>query len=137
MTSRTQTPVVVDTNVVSYIYRNDPIASQYTQQMRNHRAVISFQTYEELLFGVLIANWGQRRRDQLFSYVEATYEIVGYYLELVNICARLRAASRNRGQELSVADTWIAATAIWLDCPLLSHDKDFGNPPDLQVIRFG
>lgn len=136
MTSSTQTAVVVDTNVVSYIYRNDPIASQYIQRMRNHRAVISFQTYEELLFGVLIANWGQRRRDQLFSYIEATYEIVGYDLELVNICARVRANSRGMGRELSVADAWIAATAIWLDCPLLAHDRDFGNSPDLQVIRF-
>ena len=136
MTSLMQPAVVVDTNVVSYVYRNDPIASRYIQRMKNHRAVISFQTYEELLFGVLIANWGQRRRDQLFNYVEATYEVVGYDLELVNICARVRADSRGRGSELSVADAWIAATAIWLDCPLLAHDKDFGNPPDLQVVRF-
>ena len=137
MTSRTQTPVVVDTCVVSYIYDNNPIASQYIQRMRNHRAVISFQTYEELLFGVLIANWGPRRKGELFRYVDTTYEMVGYDLELVNISARLRTDSRKRGRELSVADAWIAATAIWLDCPLLSHDKDFGNPPDLQVIRFG
>jgi predicted nucleic acid-binding protein len=136
MTSQAQTPVVVDTNVVSYIYRNDPIASQYIQRMKNHRAVISFQTYEELLFGVLVKSWGQRRRDELFQYVDTTYEMVGYDRELVNICARLRADSRSRGMELSIADAWIAATAIWLDCPLLAHDRDFGNPAELQVVRF-
>lgn len=136
MISRTQTPIVVDTNVVSYIYRNDPIASHYIRRMKNHRAVISFQTYEELLFGVLVRNWGQCRRDELFRYVDATYEMVGHDRELVNICARVRADSRGRGMELSVADAWIAATAIWLGCPLLAHDKDFGNPPDLQVVRF-
>ena len=136
MTSETQTPVVVDTNVVSYIYRNDPVGSRYIKRMKNHRAVVSFQTYEELLFGVLVTNWGQRRRDELFQYVDATYEMVGYDLELVNICARLRADSRRRGRELNTADAWIAATAVLLNCPVLSHDRDFGNLPDLQVIRF-
>ena len=32
MTFRTQTPVVADTNVVSYIYREEPIASRYIQR---------------------------------------------------------------------------------------------------------
>ena len=136
MTPRTPTPVVVDTNVVSYIHNNDSIAVPYTARMRNHRVVISFQTYEELQFGVLIRNWGQRRRDLLFQYVDSSYEIIRYDLELLKICAHLRAESRRRGRELKVPDAWIAATAVWLDCPLLSHDRDFSGLPDLQVVRF-
>lgn len=46
-------PIVVDTNVVSYIYRAEPVAQPYLQRIVGHSPVISFQTYEELLFGVL------------------------------------------------------------------------------------
>ena len=130
-------PVVADTNVVSYIYRKDSVARPYMEQMANHHAIILFQTYEDLLFGVLTSDWRQRRIDRLLQYVDTNYDIVEYDLELVKICARLRADSRRRGRELKQGDAWIAATAILLRCPLLSHDRDLGNPPELRVIRCG
>ncbi len=135
MTSPGNSIIVVDTNIVSYIYRNDPIAAPYLNEMTGRRAVISFQTYEEILYGALSSKWGERRISELLAYVAANYEIIGYDLELVRTCARLRAASRSCGRELKPADAWIAATAILLNCPLLSHDRDFGSPPDLRVIR--
>ena len=136
MTSSTLRTVVVDTNVVSHIYRESSVATPYLREMAGRRAVISFQTYEEILYGVLCSNWGERRRHDILAYVDATYEMVGYDRELVNACAHLRAASRRRGRELKPADAWIAATAILLGCPLLSHDRDFGSPPELEVIRY-
>ena len=137
MTSLEQPSIIVDTSVVSYIYRREPIARQYMNNMIGHRAVISFQTYEEILFGVLVSNWGRPRIDDLIRYVDETYDMIGYDPELVKACARLRADSRRRGRELKTADAWIAATAVLLNCPILSHDRDFSNLPDLQVIRFG
>ncbi len=136
MTAPTVPSVVVDTNVVSYIYRKEQRAEPYLNEMVGRRAVISFQTYEELLYGVLRRNWGERRRNELLDYVEANYEMIGYDRELVNACARLRAAASDRGRSLSPADAWIAATAILLGCPLLSHDRDFGNPPELRLISY-
>lgn len=135
MTTPSNPPLVVDTNIVSYIYRNDPIAAPYLNEMAGRRAVISFQTYEELLYGALSSNWGERRVGELLAYVATNYEMIGYDLELVRTCARLRAAFRSRGRELKPADAWIAATAVLLKCPLLSHDRDFGNPTELRVIR--
>ena len=137
MTAPTVPSIVVDTNVVSYIYRQDRRAEPYLNDMARRRAVISFQTYEELLYGALRSNWGERRRNELLDYVGANYEMVGYDRELVNACARLRAAASDRGRPLSPADAWIAATAILLGCPLLSHDRgDFGNSPELRLISY-
>lgn len=136
MTTRQQETVLVDTNVVSYIHRNDPEGRPYLARMAGCRAAISFQTHEELLFGVLKNNWGQRRIDDLFEYVSANYDMIGYDLELVRISSRLRVDCESRGRRLGTADAWIAATAILLDCPLLSHDRDFGDPPNLQVVRY-
>ena len=46
--------IVLDTSVVSYIFRRDDGASFYLEQARGHRAVISFQTLEELWHGAYI-----------------------------------------------------------------------------------
>ena len=88
------------------------------------------------MYGAFSSDWGERRVSALLDHVNATYDLIGYDLELVQTGARLRAASRRRGRELKPADAWVAATAILLSCPLLSHDRDFGNPPDLRVIRY-
>lgn len=136
MTTYQQETILADTNVVSYIHRNDPKGRPYLARMAGCRAVISFQTHEELLFGALKNDWGQWRIDDLFEYVSNNYDVIGYDLELVRASARLRTESERRGRQLSTADAWIAATAILLGCPLLSHDKDFGDPPDLCVIRY-
>ena len=136
MTSPTLRPVVVDTNVVSYIYRKSSVATPYLREMAGRRVVISFQTYEEMLYGALTSNWGEPRREALLEYLNRAYETIGYDRELVNACAHLRVASRRRGRELKPADAWIAATAVLLRCPLLSHDRDFGSPPELEVIRY-
>ena len=87
MTAPIVPPVVVDTNVVSYIYRQDRRAEPYLNDMVGRRAVISFQTYEELLYGALRSNWGERRRNEFLDYVEANYEMIGYDRELINACA--------------------------------------------------
>lgn len=136
MTPYDQPAIVVDTNVVSYIYRDDPIGSPYLARMDGHRAVISFQTYEEVLFGVLISNWGEQRINRLLHHINTNYDVLGSNGRLAVVCANLRAESRRIGRELRPADAWIAATALLLDCPLLSHDRDFGSPPGLEVIRF-
>ena len=128
-------PIAVDTNVVSYIYRNDPIGRPYLERMSQHRPVISFQTYEEITFGVLVSNWGQARIGRLLEHVNTNYDVIGSNGRLAVTCARLRAESRRGGRELNHPDAWIAATAVLLNCPLLSHDRDFGDLPGLEVIH--
>ena len=136
MTSTARLPIVVDTNVVSYIYRGDPIGRPYLDRIGGHRPFISVQTYEEIMFGVMVNNWGQARIRRLLRYVNANYDIIQVNSRLAVICARLRADSRRLGRELSAADGWIAATAVLLNCPLLSHDRDFGSLPGLEVIHY-
>ena len=137
MTSLAQNYLVVaDTNVVSYIFRDDPIGEPYRAALANRRRVISFQTYAELMYGALSSNWGQRRINDLAEHISDNYGVFGCNRRLVIACARLRAESRRIGRELSTADAWIAATAVLLNCPLLSHDRDFGNLPGLEVIHY-
>ena len=88
----------------------------------------------ELLFGAYMANWGQERvealRDEMRKYAVADFDA-----EMAERWAEIRAERRNAGHEISVADAWIAATALWLDCPIVTNNRrDFAGISGLQVI---
>ena len=96
--------------------------------------VVSFQTIEELWHGAFKDGWGEQRRFYLADHLER-YQVMWPNDEIVEICARLRAAREHAGRRLETADAWIAATAIYLDCPLASHDRDFSGIPNLTLIQ--
>ena len=126
--------VVADSNIVSYIARRSPIAEYYLPHLEHRQVVISFQTREEVLFGAYLAGWGERRVDALKQQM-GQYQVHWPDPELVDLCARLRAERRAAGRAIQLADAWVAATALYLGCPLASHDGDFENIPGLQLIR--
>ena len=78
--------------------------------------------------------WGDRRKNELAHHLEQ-YEVIWPSLELVATCARLRSERKSAGREMQATDAWIAATAIMLNCPLASHDRDFSDIPDLELIQ--
>lgn len=49
--------------------------------------------------------------------------------------ARLRVLLRDARQRMSVNDSWIAATAMALDVPVITQDDDFPAVDSLQVVR--
>lgn len=127
-------PVVLDTSVVSLLMRDGDEAVYYKDEMDGLRAIISFQTREEALFGAVSARWGATRMNNLRRHLDQ-YEMVASSLQLVEISAQLRSERQRAGRKLNTADAWIAATALMLDCPLASHDGDFFGIPDLELIR--
>lgn len=55
------TPGVVDTGVVSFLFKNDSRAQLYLPLMRNRDLLVSFMTEAELEQWILLANWGADR----------------------------------------------------------------------------
>lgn len=129
------TIVVVDTSVVSIIFRQDAKATRYQDSIEGRSAVISFQTVEEQMFGAYLNNWGDRRINELERHL-AQYNVIWSNPELVEVSARLRMQRRRAGKELKTADAWIAATALMLGCPLVADDGDFTGIPNLELVRF-
>ena len=130
----TRSRVVIDNNVMSYIARESPVADYYLPYLAGREVVISFQTREEALFGAYLAGWGERRVSDLRQQM-GQYAVHWPDNELVDLCARLRQQRQAAGRRLEVADAWVAATALYLGCPLASHDGDFDGIPDLQLTR--
>ena len=53
--------VVVDTDVVSYLFKSHPTAFQYLPDLTDRTPMISFMTLAELDRWVLEARWGEAR----------------------------------------------------------------------------
>ena len=126
--------VVLDSSVVSYIFNRDSRADYYEERIRGCQLLISFQTLEESWFGAFRRGWGARRTRELEAHLQQ-YQTIWPDARIAAACARLRAESLSAGRGLQLADAWIAATALTLDCPLATHDKDFDGIPGLEVIR--
>lgn len=125
--------VVLDTSAVSLLFRDDERSSRLAGRIRGQRAVISFQTLEEMRFGAYRAKWGDRRISALDRHLQQ-FEVIWPNPELVATCARLRVRQEETGKRLATADAWIAATALLLGCPLLAKDSDFERVDGLNLI---
>jgi tRNA(fMet)-specific endonuclease VapC len=107
---------VVDTDVVSFIFRNDTRAALYGPHLAGRVLTISFMTLAELDQWALERNWGVTRRQRLAEHL-ADYMVHPYDRDLCRWWATVRVACRRLGRPIEVADAWIAATALLYDIP--------------------
>ncbi len=132
----TATPrLVVDTDVASFIFKWHPeFAPPYVAIMRGSELVISFMTLSEMRQGALDANWGQKRRDVLETYL-ADFAVLHSDGLLCARWAAIRNESARKGRQMNSADAWIAATALILPAPLVTNNpKHYRHLDTLRLI---
>jgi tRNA(fMet)-specific endonuclease VapC len=127
--------VVVDTCVVSYLYSGVPLADKYRVRIGEHDKAISFMTFAELYYGTLKRDWSQERRDALLAHVEQDFSVLPFDRDLCVQWAEVRDQTRRAGRQIRVADSWIAATALLYDAPLVTHNRKHFEvlEPDLTL----
>lgn len=126
--------VVVDTDVVSFFYKQDDRSEFYLPYLSHELPIISFMTLAELERWALSANWGQRRRSHLMTYLRR-YAIYPSSALLCRKWAEVIDGARRRGKPIATSDAWIAATAVLLDVPLITHNgSDFAAVADLILV---
>jgi predicted nucleic acid-binding protein len=127
-------PIVLDTDVVSFLFKGDSRAKTYLQQLQNRQWLISFMTEAELEQWALLANWSASRLEWLRLFLGRCV-IVPSSHDLVLKWAEIMVAARKSGRRIETADARIAATALLYDAALLTHNKsDYLGVPGL---RFG
>jgi tRNA(fMet)-specific endonuclease VapC len=114
--------IVVDTDVWSYLYKGRDEAKLYQPHLQGNILVISFQTQAELLRWALTAVWGERQRQSLESRLQ-NYVIEHSSDALSVSWAEAMESARHNGRPISAADAWIAATALHLGVPLVTHNR--------------
>lgn|SRR5689334_6543213 len=115
----------------------NPLGAQYRDLIGSSPVLLAFQTVAELRFGAIRAGWGELRRRRLDRAI-AELTVVQPDDQMVTAWAQLRADCQRfghaLGDKLHDGDRWIAATALRLDCALVSHDGIFDHVPGLDLI---
>lgn len=126
--------LITDTNIVSYIFKKDTRGDWYKPYLEGKIAVIAAQTLAELELLPLQNNWSVKRHNELrenlknYTFIEANEEICLKWAEI-------RYAAKISGKPVSIADAWVAATALAYSIPLVTHNyKDFKDISNLQII---
>jgi tRNA(fMet)-specific endonuclease VapC len=121
--------LLVDTNIVSYLYKQDSRSLLYESHLVGQEAGIALMTVAELLQWAAFRNWGLPRVQHLEATISAKYTILPVDFDTCRWWATVRAQCAARGLTISPQDAWVAATALEYGLPLITH-----NPDDFQQI---
>src|SRR5580700_7006977 len=125
------TPAVVDTDVVSFLFKNDTRSQVYLPLLKDRKLLVSFMTEAELEQWILLAQWGAGRI-QRFQWFMTGFAFVPSSRELILKWAEVMVSARASGRRIETADAWIAATAVLHGAALITHNpKDYAGLPKL------
>jgi len=128
------TPVVVDTDVVSFLFKNDSRAQLYLPLLKNQKLLVSSMTEAELQQWILLAKWGAGRVKRFHEFMTG-FASVPSSRDLILMWAEAMVAARGSGRRIEAADAWIAATALLYGAALITHNpKDYLGVPNLRVL---
>ena len=126
--------IVLDTDVVSYFFKQDTRSRLYEADIRGRQLCLCFQTVAEVKAWAIERNWGAPRR-QALDRVLARYLVLPYDARMADAWALTTAGRKRIGQPIECGDAWIAASALRHGIPLLTHNaRHYHDIPDLKLI---
>ena len=129
--------IVVDTDVVSFLFKNHPIGLRYDPELAGRIVLISFMTVAEVERWAIQYLWGQHRLHWLHLYLNR-FTVVPSSPDLCRKWAEVMVAAQAAGRRIECADAWIAATASLYSVPLVTHNRgDYLGVSGLTLISHG
>lgn len=126
--------VVVDTDVVSFLFKLDTRAEAYKPHLRGKLLTISFMTVAELDRWAIARSWGEARRQQLEAHLRR-FIVYHYDRALCRTWAQVSDGARRAGKPIECADAWVAAVAVLHGLPLVTNNADhYAGVSGLQVM---
>jgi tRNA(fMet)-specific endonuclease VapC len=123
--------LLLDTDIVSYLLREDKRIKPYRDIIEGRPANISFATLAELLRWPYARNWGSGRIKRLEDHLRQ-YQVL---IPDLGVCENWARVSSIRGKPINYHDAWIAATAMRYDLTLVTNNrKDFEHIKDLKLV---
>lgn len=125
---------VVDTDVVSYLFKGDSRAEDYRRHLDSQLLVVSFMTVAELYRWALERDWGEARKQRMEEHLEG-FVVHPVSLPLCRMWASATDTARRAGRPIGAADGWIAATAMLHEVPLVTHNRGhYASVEGLTII---
>jgi tRNA(fMet)-specific endonuclease VapC len=107
---------IVDTDVVSMLFKGDTRAIVYRAHVTGKLLGISFMTLAELDRWTFERGWGASRKLELTRHL-AHYTLLPISRELCFKWAEVSFGAKKKGRPIQTADAWIAATALHYQVP--------------------
>lgn len=114
--------VVVDTDVVSFLFKQDTRGLSYDALLAGKDMIISFMALAEMNFWAAQKQWGVVKRRNLKKHLKQ-FTVFHSDNELCEKWAEVVKNARRNGRPVETADAWMAATALLLNTPLVTHNK--------------
>ena len=128
------TQIVVDTDVVSFLFKNHPIGLRYDPELDGRVTLVSFMTVAEVERWAVQYRWGEHRLHWLHLYLKR-FTVVPSSPDLCRKWAEVMDAAQAGGRRIECADAWIAGTALLYGVPLMTHNRnDYLGVPGLTLI---
>jgi predicted nucleic acid-binding protein len=128
------TPALVDTDVVSFLFKGHPLASAYQAILAGRQLAVSLITLAEIEYGMEVKNWGAPRRDLMRRFL-ARFTLLPPDSETARLWARIKSGCDKKGRPITFADAWIAASALQLNMPLATHNaSDYAAVDNLVLL---
>jgi tRNA(fMet)-specific endonuclease VapC len=128
------TEVIVDTDVISFLFKGHPVGQLYAGDLEARPAGISFMTIAELERWALQYRWNSQRLHWLRLYIDR-FTVIPSSPDLCRKWAEVMVSAQAAGRRIETADAWIAATALLYNAPLVTHNgAHFLGVPGLTLI---
>ena len=126
--------IVVDTDVVSFLYKHDTRATLYRPHLDGKLLLVSFMAIAELDRWALAHNWGEKRKRDLETFMQR-FTVIEVSRDLCRKWAEATHSAHRAGRPIETADAWMAATALLYNVPLITHNgRHYAGVSGLQVI---
>lgn len=126
--------VLIDTDVVSYLFKKDTRVRLYQRHLAGQRWILSFMTVAELDLWALRHHWGAARKARMEQHLRR-FVLYPFNRALCAQWAEVMDSARRNGRPIQTADAWIAATALLAGVPLVTHNPaDYAGVSGLNVL---
>ena len=126
--------VLLDTDVVSYLFKEDSRGELYAPHLIDRELGIAIMTVAELFQWASMRQWGEKRIHQMETWLEQ-FTVLPVDLETCRTWGAVRAYRSALGLPISPQDAWVAATALRYQLELVTHNAgDYQQIPGLRVV---
>ena len=125
---------IVDTDVVSMLFKGDTRALAYRSHISGKLLGISFMTLAELERWSLERSWGAGRKLELTQHL-THYTVLQVNRGMCEQWAEISVAAKKKGRPIQTADAWIAARALYYQVPLITNNEaDYSTVEGLTLL---
>jgi predicted nucleic acid-binding protein len=127
-------PAVVDTDVISFLFKSHSLAPAYQTILAGRPLAVSLIILGEIEYGMEAKNWGTSRRDLMRRFLTRFTPLLPD-VETARLWAQIKSNSERKGRPITFADAWIAAAAVQLNAPLVTHNVgDYVSVEALTIL---